>query len=150
MSYVACFLNSFNWKLYPEIRSKWIFMPTALETRRNVVRVLKIRLWSKNKLTGNGGRYRESESPHLRARLLPYLSSMSSLKILPYLESPRFLPRRQKKSSVEPSPNRTVAFPTSRPAWKNPSRTNVSSAFFNLPRPCSGSGVDMRDIRPPL
>ena len=147
MRHVACFLNSFNWKLYPEIRSKWIFMPTALETRKSA-RVLKIRLWSKNKLTGNGGGYRESESPHLRARLLPYLSSMSSLKILPYLESPRFLPRRQKKSSVDPSPNRTVAFPTSRPAWKNPSRTNVSSAFFNLPLPCSG--VALRDIRPPL
>ena len=42
-------------------------MPTALETRKNVVRVLKIRLWSKNKLTGNNGRYRESESPHLLA-----------------------------------------------------------------------------------
>ena len=44
-------------------------MPTALETRKSV-RVLKIRLWSKNKLTGNGGGYRESESPYL----LPYLS----------------------------------------------------------------------------
>ena len=74
MGHVACFLNSFNWKLYPEIRSKWIFMPTALETRKNVVHVLKIRLWSKNKLTGNGGGYRESESPHLLPRTLPYLS----------------------------------------------------------------------------
>ena len=45
-------------------------MPTALETRKNV-HVLKIRRWSKNKLTaGNGGGYRESESPHLLAPLL--------------------------------------------------------------------------------
>ena len=93
----------------------------------------KIRFWNPNQLTVTVA---VIMGRNLSTSSLPYLSVTSMFH--PYLESPRFLPRRQKKSSVEPPPYLTIAFPTRSPAWKNPSRTNVWSAFFNLPRPWSG------------
>ena len=69
------------------------------------------------------------------------LTQLSASSFLIYLENPRFLPRRQKKSSVVPSPNEASALPTRSPLWKKPSRTNVWSEFCNLPRPCRRSST---------